>query len=49
MNKEQVIAQLHSLMEDAESHRNSDGTLDEVFQNDIEALTTAINALKGTE
>lgn len=49
MNTEQIIAQLRSLIEDAESHRNSDGTLDEVFQNDIEALTAAITVLKEAE
>ena len=49
MTKTQIIHQLESLIEDAESHHNSDGTRDDVFQNDIEALTAAINALKGAE
>ena len=42
MTHKQIIAQLQTLIEDAESHRNAGGTLDEVFQNDIEALTAAI-------
>ena len=46
MTKVQIIHQLETLIEDAESHRNSDGTLDDVFQNDIEALTAAITVLK---
>ena len=46
MTKVQIIHQLETLIEDAESHRNSDGTLDDVFQNDVEALTAAIKALK---
>ena len=46
MNTEQIIAQLRSLIEDAESHRNSDGTLDEVFQNDVEALRYAMIEVK---
>ena len=46
MTTEKNIAQLQTLIEDAESHRNSDGTLDDVFQDDIEALTAAIKALK---
>ena len=46
MNTEQIIAQLRSMIEDAESHRNSDGTLDEVFQNDVEALRYAMIEVK---
>lgn len=46
MTKVQIIHQLESLIEDAESHRNSDGTLDEVFQKDIEALRYAIIEVK---
>ena len=49
MTKTQIIHQLATLIEDAESHRNSDGTLDDVFQNDIEALTAAITVLKEAE
>lgn len=49
MNTEQIIAQLHSLIEDAESHRNSDGTLDDVFQNDVEALQYASIEVKRRE
>ncbi len=49
MTKTQIIHQLEPLIEDAESHRNSDGTLDDVFQNDIEALTAAITVLKEAE
>ena len=46
MNTEQIIAQLRSLIEDAESHREKDGTLDEVFQNDGEALRSAMIEVK---
>ena len=46
MTKTEIIHQLATRIEDAESHRNSDGTLDDVFQDDIEALTAAIKALK---
>ncbi len=49
MTNEQIIAQLGSLIEDAKSRRHSDGRLDEVFENDIEALTVAIHALKEAE
>lgn len=41
-----IIAQLQSLIDDAESHREPDGTLDEVFQNDISALRYAITECK---
>ena len=46
MTKTQIIHQLESLIEDAESHRNSDGTLDDVFQNDVEALRFAVVEIK---
>lgn len=46
MTKVQIIHQLETLIEDAESHRNSDGTLDEVYQNDVEALQYAIIEVK---
>ena len=46
MNTEQIIAQLRSLIEDAESHREKDGTLDEVYQKDIEALRFAVVEVK---
>lgn len=49
MTYEQIITQLESLIEDAESHRNSDGTLDDVFQNDVEALKFAIIEVKRRE
>ena len=49
MTNEQIIAQLGSLIEDAKSRRHSDGRLDEVFENDIEALTVAIHTLKEAE
>ena len=41
-----IIAQLQSLIDDAESHREPDGTLDEVFQNDISVLRYAITECK---
>ena len=46
MTKVQIIHQLETLIEDAESHRNSDGTLDDVFQNDVEALRYAMIEVK---
>lgn len=46
MTKVQIIHQLETLIEDAESHRNSDGTLDDVFQNDVEALRFAVVEIK---
>lgn len=49
MTKVQIIHQLETLIEDAESHRNSDGTLDEVYQNDVEALQYAIIEVKRRE
>lgn len=42
----QIIYQLETLIESAESHRNSDGTLDDVFQKDIEALRFAVVEVK---
>lgn len=46
MNTEQIIAQLRSLIEDAESHREKDGTLDEVYQKDVDALRYAVVEVK---
>lgn len=46
MTHEQIIEQLRSLIEGAEEHREKDGTLDEVFQKDIEALRYAIVEVK---
>ena len=46
MNTEQIIAQLRSLIEDAESHREKDGTLDEVYQKDVDALRYAMVEVK---
>ena len=46
MTSEQIIEQLLSLIEDAESHREKDGTLDEVYQKNIEALRYAAVEVK---
>lgn len=43
-----IIAQLKSLKSDAESHREKDGTIDDVYADDIEALSTAIDLVKST-
>lgn len=45
MTQEQIIAQLKSLKSDAESHRESDGSIDDVFEKDIEALRFAVEAV----
>lgn len=49
MTQEQIIAQLKSLKSDAESHREKDGTIDDVYADDIEALSTAIDLVKSAE
>lgn len=45
MTQEQIIAQLKSLIDDAETHRESDGSIDDVFEKDIEALRFAVEAV----
>lgn len=45
MNKKEVIDQLESLIDDAETHR-IDGHLDDIFEDDIEALRYAISCIK---
>lgn len=49
MTQEQIIARLKSLKSDAESHREKDGTIDDVYADDIEALSTAIDLVKSAE
>ena len=46
MTSERAVEQLRTLIEDAESHRDADGSLDQVFQDDIAALHFAIEAIK---
>ena len=46
MNYKEVINQLESLIDDAETHR-IDGHLDDVFEDDIEALRYAISCIRG--
>lgn len=46
MTQEQIIAQLKSLKSDAESHREKDGTIDDVYADDMEALSVAIDLVK---
>lgn len=43
---EKAVEQLKTLIEDAESHREPDGSLDRVYQDDIAALNFAIEAIK---
>ena len=42
---EKAVYQLRTLIEDAESHREPDGTLDQIYQDDIAALRLAISLL----
>lgn len=46
MTSERAVEQLRTLIEDAESHRDADGSLDRVYQDDIAALNFAIEAIK---
>ena len=46
MTSERAVEQLKTLIEDAESHRDADGSLDQVFQDDIAALKFAIEAIE---
>ena len=46
MTPEKVVEQLKTLIEDAESHREPDGALDQIFEDDIAALKFAIEAIK---
>ena len=45
MNQDAVVSQLRSLIDDAETHRESDGSIDDVFEKDIEALKFAVEAV----
>ena len=42
MTRKKVIEQLKSLIADAETHREPDGTINMIFSDDIEALNIAI-------
>lgn len=46
MTPEKAVEQLQTLIEDAESHREPDGSLDKIYQDDIAALHFAIEAIK---
>ncbi len=46
MTSERAAEQLRTLIEDAESHRDADGSLDQIYQDDIAALHFAIEAIK---
>ena len=46
MTSERAVEQLKTLIEDAESHRDAGGSLDQVFQDDIAALKFAIEAIE---
>lgn len=46
MTSERAVEQLKTLIEDVESHRGADGSLDQVFQDDIAALKFAIEAIE---
>lgn len=43
MTQEQIIAQLKSLKSDAESHREKDGTIDDVYADDNECSDCPIS------
>ena len=43
---EKAVEQLKTLIEDAESHREPDGSLDKIYQDDIAALKFAIEAIE---
>lgn len=43
---EKAVEQLKTLIEDAECHREPDGSLDQVYEDDIAALNFAIEAIK---
>lgn len=45
MTSERAIEQLLSLIEDAETHREPDGYLDQAYEDDIAALKFAIKAI----
>lgn len=45
MTSERAIKQLLSLIKDAETHREPDGYLDQVYEDDIAALKFAIKAI----
>ena len=47
MTRKQIINQLESLIDNAEAHRDPDGHLDDVFEDDIEALRYAISCIRG--
>lgn len=46
MTPEKAVEQLKTLIEDAESHREADGSLDQIFQDDIAALDFAIETIR---
>lgn len=46
MTTEEAITQLKSLIADAETHREQDGHLDEIFEKDIRALQYAIFCIR---
>lgn len=45
MTIKEIISGLNDLKIDSESHREADGTIDDVFQNDINVLEAAIGIL----
>lgn len=46
MTSERAVEQLRTLIDDAESHREPDGSLDQIYQDDIAALKYAIEAIE---
>ena len=46
MTSERAVEQLKTLIEDAESHRDADGSLEQVYEDDIAALNFAIETIK---
>lgn len=45
MNISEIISGLNDLKRDAESHREADGTIEDVFQHDIEVLEAAVRVV----
>ncbi len=49
MNANEIISGLNDLKRDAESHRYGDGTIDDVFQHDIDVLEAAVELLTASK
>ncbi len=49
MNTSEIISGLDDLKKDAESHREADGTMDDVFQHDIDVLDAAVKFIEALQ